>query len=138
MVGEIRDEETAKLAVEASITGHIVFSTLHTNSAIHTIQRLTNLGVDPLLITSSIRMIISQRLARKLCPKCKEEYTPDEKIKSYIIGKVGKYLKNKNDIKLYKADNDGCPFCNHTGYKGRIGFFEVLEISDKMEELILK
>jgi type IV pilus assembly protein PilB len=138
MVGEIRDEETAKLAVEASITGHIVFSTLHTNSAAHTIQRLTNLWVDPLLITSSIRMIISQRLARKLCPKCKIQYKPDEKIEKYIIGKVGKYLKNKEDISLYKANPEWCDSCHHTGYHGRIGFFEILEISEKMEELILK
>lgn len=138
MVGEIRDEETAKLAVEASITGHIVFSTLHTNSAAHTIQRLTNLWVDPLLITSSIRMIISQRLARKLCPKCKIQYKPDEKIEKYIIGKVGKYLKDKENISLYKASPEWCDSCHHTGYSGRIGFFEILEISEKMEELILK
>ena len=72
MVGEIRDEETAKLATEAAITGHTVFSTLHTNSAAHTIQRLVNLDIDPLLISSSLRMIVSQRLARKLCPHCKE------------------------------------------------------------------
>lgn len=138
MVGEIRDEETAKLAVEASITGHIVFSTLHTNSAVHTIQRLTNLWVDPLLITSSIRMIISQRLGRKLCPKCKIKYNPDEKIKDYIVWKVGKYLKNKEEINLYKANLEWCDSCNHTGYNGRIWFFEILEIGEKMENLIMK
>lgn len=137
MVWEIRDEETAKLAVEASITWHIVFSTIHTNSATHTIQRLTNLWVDPLLITSSIRLIISQRLGRKLC-SCKVPYTPDDKIKNYIVWKVGRYLKNKETITLYKAKAEGCSICHGTGYSGRIGFFEVLEISEKMEELILK
>ena len=120
MVGEIRDEETAKLAVEASITGHIVFSTIHTNSATHTIQRLVNLGVDPLLICSSLRFIISQRLARKLCPSCKVSYRPSEKIQNYIIGKVGKFIKTKDDLVLYKAQDGGCTCCNNTGYSGRV------------------
>lgn len=138
MVWEIRDEETAKLAVEASITGHIVFSTIHTNSATHTIQRLINLWIDPLLITSSLRMIISQRLARKLCPECKQKYTASEKIKKYIIGKVGKYIKNKEKIELYKAKDWWCKYCNHTGYSGRIWFYEVLEMTEKLEQLILQ
>lgn len=138
MVWEIRDEETAKLAIEASITGHIVFSTLHTNSAIHTIQRLTNLGVDPLLITSSVRLIISQRLARKLCSHCKEAYTPEVPVKDSIIKQVGRYVKNKDSLQLFKAHIEWCEKCNHTGYKGRIWFFEVLEISEKLEDLILK
>ncbi|MFA5917707.1 MAG: GspE/PulE family protein [Candidatus Gracilibacteria bacterium] len=138
MVGEIRDEETAKLAIEASITGHIVFSTLHTNSAVHTIQRLVNLGIDPLLITSSLRFIISQRLGRKLCIHCKESYKADDRIKEYIVGKVGRYIKNKEDLTLYRQAEFGCDKCNKTGYKGRVGFYEVLEMTDKMEELILK
>jgi len=138
MVWEIRDEETAKLAIEASITGHIVFSTLHTNSAAHTIQRLINLWIDPLLITSSLRMIISQRLARRLCVHCKESYIPSEKIKSYIVWKVWRYIKNKNDFKLYKASESWCEKCNHTWYSWRIWLFEILEMTDKMEELILK
>ncbi|MDD2907089.1 MAG: GspE/PulE family protein [Candidatus Gracilibacteria bacterium] len=137
MVGEIRDEETAKLAVEASITGHIVFSTIHTNSATHTIQRLVNLGVDPLLITSSLRMIISQRLARKLCVHCKIQYKANDKIKEYIVGKVGKYIKNKEELILFQANEAGCDKCNHTGYNGRIGLYEILEITDKLEALIL-
>ncbi len=137
MVWEIRDEETAKLAVEASITGHIVFSTLHTNSAVHTIQRLTNLGVDPLLITSSIRLIISQRLARKLCIHCKESYNPDEKASQHIFKQVGKYLKNKDSLNLFKAHVGWCSKCNGTGYKWRIGFYEVLEITESLENLIL-
>lgn len=138
MVGEVRDEETAKLAVEASITWHIVFSTLHTNSATHTIQRLVNLWVDPLLISSSLRVIISQRLARKLCIKCKQWYNPTEKIKNYIVWKVGKYMKDKENIKLYKVKEWGCPHCNNTWYKWRVWLYEVLEMSDKLEELMLK
>jgi len=138
MVWEIRDEQTAKLAVEASITGHIVFSTLHTNSATHTLQRLINLWVDPLLISSSLRVIISQRLARKLCPHCKIAYSPDEKIKNYIIWKVWKYIRNKDSIKLYKAKVDWCSKCNHKWFSWRVWLYEVLEMTDKMEALILK
>lgn len=138
MVGEIRDEETAKLAVEASITWHLVFSTLHTNSAVHTLSRLVNLWVDPLLLSSSLRMIISQRLVRKLCPKCKVKYQVEEKVKNTIVGKVGKYIKNKEEIFLYKAGDWWCNHCNHTGYKGRLWVYEVLEMNEKIENLLLQ
>ncbi len=138
MVWEIRDEETAKLAVEASITGHIVFSTLHTNSATHTLQRLVNLGIDPLLISSSLKLVISQRLARKLCHNCKIKYHPDEKIKKYIVWKVWKYIKNKDNIILYKANEKWCKKCNFKWYSWRIWLYEVLEITDAMENLILQ
>ncbi len=138
MVWEVRDEETAKLAVEASITGHIVFSTIHTNSATHTIQRLVNLWVDPLLITSSLRMIISQRLARKLCPVCKIKYKANPKIKSFIVWKVGKYIKDKSNLYIYKAKEGWCSECNNTWYRWRIWLYEILEITDKLESLILQ
>jgi len=138
MVGEIRDDETAKLAIEASITGHMVFSTLHTNSAAHTIQRLVNLGVDPLLISSSLRVIVSQRLARKLCPHCKTQYGPEPKIKKFLMWKVGKYIKTREDMKLYKAQEGWCDKCSKTGYKGRMGLYEVMEMSDKIEALMLQ
>jgi type IV pilus assembly protein PilB len=138
MVWEIRDEETAKLAVEASITWHIVFSTLHTNSAVHTIQRLINLWIDPLLITSSLRFIVSQRLWRKLCIYCKQPHKPEDTIKEYIIWKVGRYIKNKDDLLLYKPSEKWCPKCHDSWYKWRIWFYEVLEMTEKMEELILK
>lgn len=137
MVGEVRDEETAKLAVEASITGHIVFSTLHTNSATHTIQRLINLDIDPLLISSSLRMIVSQRLARKLCTNCKEKYAPTDKVANYISSKVWKYIKIPEKFALYKAKEEGCNSCNHTWYKWRVWLYEILEMTDKMENLIL-
>jgi type IV pilus assembly protein PilB len=138
MVWEIRDEETAKLAVEASITWHIVFSTIHTNSATHTIQRLVNLWVDPLLISSSLRMIISQRLARRLCKECKVAYKANDKIKDYIVWKVGRYIKNKENLTLYKPKENWCDKCNHTWYSWRVWLYEVLEMSDKLEGLMLK
>ncbi len=138
MVWEIRDEETAKLAVEASITGHIVFSTIHTNSAVHTIQRLINLWVDPLLISSSLRMIISQRLARKLCPYCKIPYKAEGKIKEDIIWEIWKYIKNKEEITLYKSCEAWCEKCNNIWYKWRVWLYEVLEMTEKLEALILK
>ena len=138
MVWEIRDEQTAKLAIEASITWHIVFSTLHTNSASHTLQRLINLWIDPLLISSSLRTIVSQRLARKLCSKCKIIYSPDEKIKNYITWRVWKYIKNKDDLKLYKAKQGWCEKCNTVWYSGRIWLYEILEMTDSLESLILK
>ena len=138
MVWEIRDKETATLAVEASITWHIVFSTLHTNSATHTLQRLLNLWVDPLLISSSFRLVISQRLARKLCNDCKVAYKPNEKIKNYIVWKVWKYIKDKENLVLYKAKEGGCKKCNHTWYSWRIWLYEVLEMTDKIEELLLR
>lgn len=138
MVWEIRDEETSKLAVEASITWHIVFSTIHTNSATHTIQRLLNLWVDPLLITSSLRLIISQRLARKLCMHCKEKYKATDKIKDYLIWRVWKYIKNKDDIYLYKKSDNWCDKCNHTWFNGRVWLYEVLEMTEKLENLVLE
>jgi len=138
MLWEIRDEETAKLAIEASITWHIVFSTLHTNSAVHSIQRLVNLWVDPLLISSSLRLIISQRLARKLCTNCKEKYEPSIEIKNYIFDKIWKYIKDKETLFLYKHKVWWCVNCNHTWYKGRIWLYEVLEMTDRLEALILK
>lgn len=138
MVWEIRDEETAKLAVEASITWHLVLSTLHTNSRVHTIQRLLNLWIDPLLISSSIKLIVSQRLARKLCPKCKESYKPEEKVKEKIIWKIWRYIKNKEDMIIYKSHEGGCEQCNNTWYKWRLWIYEILEITEKLEELLLK
>ena len=137
MVWEIRDEETAKLAIEASITWHIVFSTLHTNSAVHTIQRLINLWVDPLLISSSLRSIISQRLARKLCVHCKQSYDPNPKIETYIFWEVGKYIKKQKSLQLYKAKEWGCLKCSNIWYSWRIGLYEVLEMTDALEKLML-
>lgn len=138
MVWEIRDQETAKLRVEASITWHLVFSTLHTNSAVHTIQRLINLWIDPLLFSSSLKMIISQRLVRKLCPYCKEKYSPDSKVRQAIIAKVWKYIKDKENFFIYKNKEGWCSKCNNTWFKGRIWIYEVLEMTEKLEELLIR
>lgn len=137
MVGEIRDSETAHLAVEASITGHLVFSTIHANSTVNTLQRLTNLGIDPLLIVSSLKLIISQRLARKLCPHCKVSYKPEVPVREKIVARVGRYLNDKENFLLYRANPEGCEKCGHKGHKGRTGFFEVLEMTENLEKLVL-
>lgn len=137
MVGEIRDSETAHLAVEASITGHLVFSTIHANSTANTLQRLTNLGIDPLLVVSSLKIIISQRLGRKLCPHCKVAYKPEDLVRKKIISRIGRYISDKENFVVYRANPDGCEKCGHKGHKGRTGFFEVLEMTENLEKLVL-
>jgi len=130
MVGEIRDGETGCIATQASVTGHLVFSSIHTNSAVATINRLKNMGVPTYLVSSALNGVISQRLMRLICPNCKTKYEPteDEFVK---IGIKGNEVKN---IDFYKGA--GCDKCGHTGYKGRIGIFEILPITAKMRELI--
>ncbi len=132
MVGEIRDKKTAALAIESALTGHLVFSTLHTNSAVGTIQRLLNMEIDRFLITAAIKLIISQRLVRKICPNCREKYPLPEKYYDLFADNQNFHPK---EAFLYRAK--GCPQCNNTGYKGRIGLFEVLEMSPAIEELII-
>ena len=142
MVGEIRDQETIEIAIRAALTGHLVLSTIHTNSAVGTLTRITDMGVKPFLITSSIRGIISQRLVRKVCEKCKEEYVADQAvaadIKKELAGVSEKDLDPKllENMKLYKGK--GCDACNNLGYKGRVGVFEILEMNRDVAELVLK
>ncbi len=131
MVGEIRDEETAQIAIQASLTGHLVFSTLHTNDAPGAVTRLIDMGVEPFLITSSLEAVIAQRLVRLVCSKCKEEYVPDKG----LLEDVGLTVEGVAGKTFYRAR--GCEFCNRTGYKGRSGIFEFLEIDDGLKELIL-
>lgn len=128
MIGEMRDEETAHIAVRAAITGHLVFSTLHTNDAPSSLTRLVDMGVAPYLVAEAIIGIISQRLLRKLCPSCKRGYLPEERDK--------KILRDPNVRKLYKAT--GCPACNGTGYKGRTAIHEVLYLSNNLRTIIEK
>ncbi|HRY82554.1 MAG TPA: GspE/PulE family protein [Candidatus Moranbacteria bacterium] len=141
LVGEIRDDETADIAVNSSLTGHLVLSSLHTNNAIGTIPRLVELGVKPTLMSPAINAIIGQRLVRKLCD-CKESYVPaKESIESIqkilsIISPKSKIEIPKNIEKLYRPK--GCPKCSGLGYKGRIGIFEVLTINEDIEKLILE
>jgi type IV pilus assembly protein PilB len=132
MVGEIRDFETAEIAVKAALTGHLVMSTVHTNDAPSTITRLVNMGIEPFLVSSSVVLIVAQRLARKICPKCKEEHTlPDTAL--FKIGfppdEIGKFT-------CYRGA--GCANCNNTGYRGRIAIYEVMPVKDELKELILQ
>lgn len=144
MVGEIRDRETVDVAIEASLTGHLVLSTVHTNSAVDTLVRISNMGVPHYLITSSVIVIIAQRLARRICKDCAEEYeAPDE------LADVQEILKDLHpderklfDPKLFNRTTlmrgKGCETCNHTGYFGRVGIYEVMIIGEKMKESILQ
>jgi type IV pilus assembly protein PilB len=137
MVGEIRDKETATLAVEAALTGHLVLSTIHTNSATGTIQRMINMGVEPFLLASAMKMVISQRLSKRLCHECKK---PQE-LSDLKIKKVESFLENimeKEEInKIVFYHGEWCERCRGTGYKGRLGIHEVLILEDYLEPLIL-
>jgi len=128
MIGEMRDEETAHIAVRAAITGHLVFSTLHTNDAPSSLTRLVDMGIASYLVAEAIIGIISQRLLRKLCLSCKQGYLAEERDK--------KVLREQSALKLYKAT--GCPACNNTGYKGRIAIHEVLYLDNKLRNIIEK
>lgn len=132
MVGEIRDFETAEIAVKAALTGHLVLSTLHTNDAPSTVSRLLNMGIEPFLVSSSVILILAQRLSRKICSQCKEE----EKLSPQALIKIGFSEEEANTIRCYRGK--GCSACNNTGYKGRIALYEVMPISDEIRELILE
>jgi type IV pilus assembly protein PilB len=132
MVGEIRDLETAEIAIRSSLTGHLVLSTLHTNDAVGTIIRLINMGIEPFLVASAVRLSMAQRLIRRVCEECKEPYTPSaEMIEKLDIGN----LIGKNPM-LIRAR--GCRRCNNIGYYGRIGIYEVFEIKSEIKDLILR
>jgi type II secretory ATPase GspE/PulE/Tfp pilus assembly ATPase PilB-like protein len=156
LVGEIRDKETADLAVQAALTGHVVLSTIHTNSAAGVLPRMLDMGIEPFLIASTINTVIGQRLVRKLCEKCKQPYDSNEAETKSIMTTLGEVLpKNKSELdkvkkdigyevvplgdaesfQLYKAV--GCKECSK-GYKGRIGIYEVFTMSDEMEKLLLQ
>ncbi len=131
LVGEVRDFETAEIAIKAALTGHLVLSTLHTNDAPSTISRLMNMGIEPFLVATSVNLIQAQRLIRRVCKDCKQEHqTPPE-----ALIEVGFSAEEARTIKTYKGK--GCSTCNNTGYKGRIGLYEVMEITDEIRELIL-
>jgi type II secretory ATPase GspE/PulE/Tfp pilus assembly ATPase PilB-like protein len=143
LIGEMRDEETASTGVEASLTGHLVFSTLHTNSAPETIIRLLDIGLDPMNFADALVGIVAQRLIRTLCGKCKQGYKPEkeelDKLIHYYGGKekVAKDLDiNYDELELYKAN--GCEKCGHSGYKGRMGIHEVLMGTKEMKKLVAK
>jgi type IV pilus assembly protein PilB len=130
LVGEIRDKETAEIAFRASLTGHLVFSTLHTNNSVSTITRLLDIGLEPYLISSSIILIVAQRLVRSICPHCKQEDIPDKK----LMDKFGTCIDQLGIRKFYKGK--GCERCNFSGFLGRIAIFEILKFDEKIRSLI--
>jgi type IV pilus assembly protein PilB len=136
LVGEIRDKETADLAVQASLTGHLVFSTLHTNDASGALPRLLDMGAEPYLLASSMTAILAQRVVRKIHTECKFEYQPDEKIVNEMKSVLGDLWPKSDNIKLYKGKGDD--ECGNSGYYGRIGIFEVLPVTEKISRLILE
>ena len=128
MIGEIRDKETVEIAVQASLTGHLVLSTLHTNTAAGAITRIQDMGVEPFLLASSLIGVVAQRLIRTLCPHCKSEYQADKSEKSLLN------CPDQDNLILFHAK--GCPECGGTGYKGRQGIYEIIEIDDHMKTII--
>jgi general secretion pathway protein E len=132
MIGEIRDRETAEIAIQASLTGHLVLSTLHTNDAASAFTRLIDMGIEPYLISSTVVGVMAQRLVRVICPSCKQPYTPQEGAVSWSeLEKIAKGL-----IRLHKGA--GCPKCLESGYRGRTGIFELLLVDDAIRDLIVR
>jgi type IV pilus assembly protein PilB len=130
MIGETRDLETAQIAIQASLTGHLVFTTLHTNDSTGAVSRLVDMGVEPFMISASLEGVLAQRLVRRICSKCKTAYEPDEA----ILSQLGLSLYDIGDKTFYFGK--GCAECNHTGYKGRKGLYELLKISDPIRMMI--
>jgi len=128
MVGEIRDLETVEIAIQASLTGHLVLSTLHTNTAVGAVTRLVDMGVEPFLLSSSLIGVIAQRLVRLLCPHCKQSYQADE-AECELLG-----LTSEQSATLHRAT--GCDQCNHQGYRGRTGIYELIVVDDPLKALI--
>lgn len=131
MVGEIRDAETAVIAIEAALTGHLVLSTLHTNDAPGAVTRLIDMGIEPFLIASGVVGVLAQRLVRVICPKCKESYSPPLD----AIKRLGIALDQGSSVTFYRGR--GCDFCRGSGYKGRVGVYELMPVTDKIRDLIL-
>ncbi len=134
LVGEIRDLETAQMAAQASLTGHIVFSTLHTMDSPSTITRLLDIGLEPFLITATLECVVSQRLVRRICTHCKEEYKPTEE----VLMMLGLTLDDIKDKTFYYGRGEGCDYCRATGYRGRVGMFEIMNLNEPLRELIMQ
>ncbi len=132
LVGEIRDFETAEIAVKAALTGHLVLSTLHTNDAPSSISRLLNMGIEPFLVSASVILIAAQRLARKICQQCKEE----EKIPEQALIQLGFTEEEAKTVKCFKGR--GCPACSNSGYKGRIALYEIMPVGNEIKEMVLE
>jgi len=137
MVGEIRDNETAEIAINAALTGHLVLSTFHANNAVTTLVRLLEMDIEPYLVTSTVSLVIAQRLVRKLCERCRESYTISaEALRRKLPQELHAYFPGKRKLRFYRSR--GCPVCSSTGFVGRTGVFEVLEISDAIRALVVQ
>lgn len=136
LVGEIRDKETTDLAIQAALTGHMVFSTLHTSNAAGALPRLMDLGAENFLIASTITAIVAQRIVRRICPSCKEAFSPPTSILEEIKQVLGKLLTEKDELNFYKGK--GCSKCENLGYLGRVGIYEVLSVTDKISQCIIQ
>jgi type IV pilus assembly protein PilB len=131
LVGEMRDFETVDIAIKAALTGHLVFSTVHTNDAASTVVRLVNMNIETFLVADSVFMIVAQRLVRRLCKKCRAKHN----LTSEVLVDIGYNPREAAKVKAYKPV--GCSVCHNTGYKGRTGIYEVMEVTDEMKNLIL-
>ena len=136
MVGEIRDLETAEIAIQASLTGHLVFSTLHTNDAAGAITRLVDMGVEPFLVASSLVGVLAQRLVRVLCKGCRKPYVPTKEEREQVGLTDAIWKQAGSPQVIYKAA--GCPVCQNTGYQGRTGIYELMLVDDDVRQLVLK
>ena len=136
MVGEIRDKETAEIAIQASLTGHLVLSTVHTNDAAGAVTRLVDMGVQPFLVASSLTGILAQRLVRRVCPDCRQQYTPTDAELKELGFTLASFKAKFNTDRIYRAV--GCPSCNRNGYRGRSGIYEFLFVDDDVRQLVLK
>ena len=141
MVGEIRDKETAELAVHAALTGHLVFSTLHTNNAVGAMPRMIDMDIEPFLLVASVNLVVAQRLVRKICPDCKIEQATTDVLYQQILKEVEKvppvYIEGLDFKKSVFYKGKGCDKCERTGYKGRLGIFEVLPITVEIQDFVL-
>ena len=136
MIGEIRDTETAKISVKAALTGHLVLATLHTNDAPSAVTRLTDMGVEPFLISSAVDCVIAQRLARRLCERCKRPAKVDVETLSGLGFTTERFAWEREGYNFHDAV--GCEWCGGTGYRGRIGVYEMMVVTDDIREIILK
>lgn len=142
LVGEIRDTETTDLAIQAALTGHLVFSTLHTNNASGAVPRLLDLGAEPFLVASALNAVVGQRIARRVCPTCKVQYSPEAAVVEDVLRVMGSLLPVNTNIVLYRGKetngSSACQACGGSGYLGRVGIFEVFPVSDTISKLILE
>jgi len=136
LVGEIRDKETTDLAIQAALTGHLVFSTLHTSSAAGALPRMIDLGAERFLIASTVNAIVGQRIVRQICPHCKESFVPPQQLIVEMKNVLGNLYPQETDGKLFRGK--GCSNCGTLGYLGRLGIFEVLPVSEKITRLVLE